>query len=212
MLDSVNNGEAIQLLNQKQTAAELGLSAPYLVKLRDKGVISYADPARKLYNPAQVRADIARSRDVGQTMAAETRAQGKQAGAVAAATPTTFPPLGDDAEPGYGTDHHENFKIARSQREQEEARIARVKRMEAEGAAVAKADVERETYTTARMLRDRLLGALPTKLAPKLALITDVFELEQVLREALRAEMLELVKVLEQQPADQVQEGEHAAG
>ena len=75
--------------------------------------------------------------------------------------------------------------------------MARIERMELEKAVCRVADMEREAYTEARIIRDTLLGALPTKLAPALAEMTDPFVLEQALREGLRAALHDIVRQIE---------------
>ena len=97
-----------------------------------------------------------------------------------------------------------SYHVARTLRESEEAKMARIKRMQLEESLGLVADMEREAYTEARIVRDTLLGALPAKLAPALAPITDVFELEQKLREGLRAALHDIVR--------QVEAGPHAVG
>ena len=97
-----------------------------------------------------------------------------------------------------------SYHVAKTLRESEEAKMARIKRMQLEESLGLVADMEREAYTEARIVRDTLLGALPAKLAPVLAPITDVFELEQKLREGLRAALHEIVR--------EIEEGPHAAG
>lgn len=191
------------LLNQKLAASELGVSAPYLSRLTKEGRITFADPERKLYDVEQVRGQLARTGDVRQSMAADTRRESRDAGPGArpvqeAIFPTTD--VGaelDEDEPEYGPDHRENFKIAASFEKRDAARIARIERLKLEGAVGLVADMEREAYTEARMVRDTLLGALPAKLAPALAAITDVFELEHALREGLRAALHDIVRQVE---------------
>lgn len=97
------------------------------------------------------------------------------------------PVIDDDAdfESYYTKDHAANYHIARSFRERELAAQARIERMKLEGLLVEKSDVERAAFTEARMMRDALMG-LPTKIAPLLAPVSDAFELERMLREALR--------------------------
>ena len=173
-----NIDNAAQLLNQKQTAAALGLSAGRLSQLKKEGRITYADPVRKLYDVEQVRAQWERTADVRQSVATETRRLVRESGAdVVPAQEAVFATtdLGaelDEDEPEYGPDHHENYKIAASFEKRDAARIARI-------------------------VRDTLLGALPAKLAPALAAITDVFELEQALREALRLALHDIVRKVE---------------
>lgn len=191
------------LLNQKLAAIELGVSAPYLSRLTKEGRIIFADPERKLYDVEQVRGQLARTGDVRQSMAADTRRESRDAGPGArpvqeAIFPTTD--VGaelDEDEPEYGPDHRENFKIAASFEKRDAARIARIERLKLEGAVGLVADMEREAYTEARVVRDTLLGALPAKLAPALAAITDVFALEHALREGLRAALHDIVRQVE---------------
>lgn len=202
MSDSVNQGKPRQLLNQKRLAVVLDVSAPYLSRLTKEGRIAFADPEQKLYDLDAVRAQLERSRDVRQVVATETRRQARDAGAAVAAPP----PAGDGSagldedEPEYGSDHHANYKIAASFEKREAARIARIERMERmelEKSVCRVADMEREAYTEARIIRDTLLGALPTKLAPMLAPIADPFALEQALREGLRAALHDIVRQIE---------------
>lgn len=204
----VNTGNAAQLLNQKQTAEVLGLTSGRLSQLKKEGRITYSDPERRLYDPHQVAAQMRLSSDVRQVVATETRRQARDAGAAevqVAVQPTTD--VGaelDEDEPIYGSDYHENYKIAASFEKRDAARIARIERLKLEGAVGLVAEMEREAYTEARIVRDTLLGALPAKLAPALAPITDVFELEQKLREGLREALHDIVR--------QVEAGPHAVG
>ena len=194
MTNSVNAGSKATLVNQKQAAAELGVSAPYLSRLTKEGRISYADVARKLYDVADVQAQLTNTSDVRQAIATETRRQAKDAGpALAPVIPSEL----EEDEQEYGDNHHENFKIAASFEKREAARMARIERLKLEGSLGLVVDMEREAYTEARIVRDKLLGALPAKLAPVLAPITDVFELEQTLREAIRGALHDIVRQVE---------------
>ena len=194
MTNSVNAGSKATLVNQKQAAAELGVSAPYLSRLTKEGRISYADVARKLYDVADVQAQLTNTSDVRQAIATETRRQAKDAGpALAPVIPSEL----EEDEPEYGDNHHENFKIAASFEKREAARMARIERLKLEGSLGLVVDMEREAYTEARIVRDKLLGALPAKLAPVLAPITDVFKLEQTLREAIRGALHDIVRQVE---------------
>lgn len=188
--------------NQKELASFLGVSAVWVSKLRSAGRITpEVDGA---WCVETVRSQIAKTADLGQSIATETRAQARStdAGAVSVATETIglvgadAPPLADDLdfESYYTQDHGENFKIARSFRERENAAEARINRMKAESLLVEKADVERSAYTEARVVRDRIMG-LPTKIAPLMASVSDPFELERMLREALRQVLAECIPV-----------------
>lgn len=188
------------LLNQKQTAEAVSLTTGRLSQLRKEGRISYADPERRLYDLEDVRVALRSTADVRQVLATETRRQAREADAagLSPAAPPCAEESADEEEPEYGLDHHENYKIAASFEKREAARIARIERMKLEGSVVLLADMERAAYTEARIIRDTVLGALPTKLAPALAAITDPFALEQALREGLRAALHDIVRAVQE--------------
>ena len=181
------------LLRQKELALALGKSTQYLSRMKREGRISYADPERKLYDEQQVRDDLDRTGDVRKIMTAQTQRDAR----LSMATPMELPvadgePFED--EPEYTGDAHQDFKIAAAFEKRENARMARLERMEKEGALGLVADMESAAYTEARIIRDTLLGAFPVKLAPALAQLDDAFELEHRLREALRETLQELVR------------------
>ena len=180
--------------SQNALAQAIGVTPARISQLKSAGRI-FPGPDG-LWCVADVRAQIARSADLAQSIAAETRARARAGDAVPAADlapfdlPDALPPADGDLDVGvfdhyYTEDHLANFKIARSLREREAAAMARTERMKIDGMLVELADVKRQAYTDARMLRDRMIG-LPTKIAPLLAPVTDAFEVERMLREALR--------------------------
>lgn len=184
---------------QKDLADALGVSAVWVSKLKTAGRIKPEDDGSWCIDA--VRQQIAATADLGQSIAAETRAQARGGISSAAAT---IDALSDDAsmtvddgdfDQYYGEDHRENFKIAQSLEKREDAAKARISRMQAAGLLVEKAEVERAAYTEARVLRDRLMG-LPTKISPLLAPVTDPFELERMLREALRQVLADCVRAV----------------
>lgn len=185
--------------NQKALAAALDVSGPYVSRLKSEGRI--APEADGTWCVELVRQQIAKTADVGQSMAAESRAQARTSPAAQGSPEIRDSATGDlpsvdgdiDFESFYGPDHAANFKIARSFREREQAAQARIDRMKAEDLLVEKADVERSAYTEARVIRDALMG-LPTKIAPLLAPVTDAFELERMLRDALRQVLADCVR------------------
>lgn len=194
--DEVNQDKSGQLLNQKQLAAVRGCSAAYLSRMTKEGRIVFADPVLKLYDPVDVAARLSSTGDVRQAVAAQTRRDARVADAPAMALPVADGEAFED-EPEYTGDAHTDFKIASAFEKREAARMARIERMELEKSVGPVADMEREAYTEARIIRDTLLGSFATKLAPVLAPITDVFELEQRLREALREALHGMVRSIE---------------
>lgn len=201
-MDLLPDGAAepvIYAKNQKELAAALGVSAVWVTKLKTAGRIT--PEADGTWCTETVRQQIARTADLGQGVAAETRAQAR-AGVADALAPPDLPPVDaplsadeGDFDQYYSADHRENFKIAQSLEKREDAAKARISRMQTAGLLVEKADVERAAYTEARVLRDRLMG-LPTKIAPLLAPVADPFELERMLREALRQVLADCVRAV----------------
>lgn len=189
--------------NQKQAAAALGVSNPYLSQLKKKGRIA-PEPCGK-YDLDRLRAQIKDGADPVASFSAQTRAsiRASKSAAPPAAPVRPAPPASQDGEPVYTGDAHEDYKIARSAKEKELAAIARMERLETEKRACLVADVEQQAYTTARRLRDSLLGAFATKLAPPVAhLGGDTFAIEHLIRETLRSALEELVKDMEADHAD----------
>lgn len=184
-------------------AAALGCSNPYLSQRKKAGVIG-PEPDGS-WNPRRVRALLDAAAHMTQSVGAQTKRQDRAARAAAPTSPPAPAPApsappsppaeapSDPEDSDYGTDHRRNFEIARSRREMEEAARARIARMREEGLLVEKEVVDRTTFTLARGLRDRLMG-LPTKIAPLLAPVTDAFELERKLREAIRGALNECLE------------------
>lgn len=77
------------------------------------------------------------------------------------------------------------YMQAKTVREAAEAQIARVKLGVMQGKYVEKEKADRGAFTTARAIRDQIMG-VPIRIAPLLASIADPFECEKLLREALR--------------------------
>lgn len=173
-------------LKQSDLARELGVSQSMVSRLARQGMpmhdVSAAHAWRALHlDPARVKT----ARVDGQCSASNPHAERPRDPAC--------PRDVTDEEPDYTGDAVTDFRIARAMRERENARLAQLERMKIEGELCLVEDVKREAYTNARRLRDTLLGALPTRLAPHLAqLCGDAFALEQALREGLRAALVDL--------------------
>lgn len=184
--------------NQKDLAAALGFTGAYVSQLKKASRIKPEPDGT--WCVETVKQQICDTSDLGQIIAAESRAQNR-------ANPEFVPPaalqkdavldlpLDDeiDMDDAYGKDHDKNFKIARSFRERELAAQARLNRMKDEGLTVLKADVDRAAYTEARVIRDGVMGYC-AKIAPLLASQTDAFEIERMLREGLRQVLMDCVK------------------
>lgn len=184
--------------NQKDLAAALGYTGAYVSQLKKAGRIKPEPDGA--WCVETVKQQICDTSDLGQIIAAESRAQNRAnpefvPPAAAPQSKTIEPPLDDeiDMELVYGKNHDTNFKIARSLRERELAAQARLNRMKDEGLTVLKADVDRAAYTEARVIRDGVMGYC-AKIAPLLASQTDAFEIERMLREGLRQVLMDCVR------------------
>lgn len=201
-------GEAAAALtyaaNQKELATALGYTGAYVSQLKKAGRI-HPEPDG-VWCVENVKQQISDTSDLGQIIAAESRAQNR-------ANPEYVPPsaqpkdesldlpLDDevDMDDAYTADHDKNFKIARSFRERELAAQARLLRMKEEGLTVLKADVDRAAFTEARVIRDGIMGFC-AKIAPLLVSQTDAFEIERMLRDGLRQVLTDCVRKEEVEP------------
>lgn len=178
--------------SQAHCAALLGFSPAYFSKLKSQGRI-HPDPDGT-WSPDSIRVQIEASRDPGNILATAVRAQ-LAAPAEAKAAAVEVAAVSDDltdaqVEALYGPDHKQNLLIARSLKEREQAAQARIDRMNAEGSLVLLEDVKRQSFTESRATRDAVMRAV-TKVSPLLAPITDPWELEHRLADAMRAALLE---------------------
>jgi hypothetical protein len=178
--------------SQAHCAAVLGFSPAYFSKLKSAGRISPESDGS--WSPDAVRAQIEATRDAGNILATAVRTQLSAPAEVKAAA-VEVAAVSDDLTTAqvdalYGPDHKQNLLIARSLKEREQAAQERINRLNAEGSLVLLEDVRRESFTAARATRDAVLRAV-TKVAPLLAPITDPWELEHLLAEAMRAALLE---------------------
>ncbi len=90
---------------------------------------------------------------------------------------------GDAASPsGEGSD----YWVHKSRREAAEAKLAELKLAETSGKLVARADVERASFTAARILRDQLAAASP-RLAAAVVGLPDVVAIERTIAAEHRA-------------------------
>lgn len=179
--------------SQAWCAAQIGFSAPYMTKLKKAGRIRPEPDGT--WSPESVRAQIEASRDAGNILATAVRNQLAAVPEVRAEAAAVVATVTDDltdsqVEALYGPDHKQNLLIARSLREREAATRERIARQKEEGALGLIADFERESFTAARTTRDAVMRAC-TKLAPLLAPITDAWEIERKLAEAMRAALQE---------------------
>lgn len=83
---------------------------------------------------------------------------------------------------------------ARTKREHAEAEMAEMKRRQMAGELVERSRVQAAAFTYGRLIRDSVLG-VPVRLAPELVRLTDAWEIEQRIAEALRLVLEDVAKM-----------------
>lgn len=102
---------------------------------------------------------------------------------------------GERGSSGGGAD----YWASKTKREEAEARLAELKLAEMAGKLVARADVERASFTAARILRDQLAAASP-RLAAAVVGLPDVVAIERTIAAEHRAALETFCKMLRIQP------------
>src|SRR6218665_854688 len=175
-------------LSKSEFAASQGWRPSYVTKLKDQGRLIMSPDGKKVdvaatlaklqetADPSKVgvtkrHADERNERDVGQ----HTRSRAPAA-------------LGNDG------DGHGKFQEARARREHFLAQQAELEYRRMCGELVERAPIADAAAKTGRMLRDAMLG-LPTKIAPKLAVVSDPWEVEKLLRDAIRVALEDISRL-----------------
>ncbi len=196
MGESAESGESVKRQpppgSQAWCAAQLGFSPAYLSKLKKQGRIR-SEPDGT-WSPESVRAQIEASADPAAVLATVVRNQlaapPEQRAAAAEVAAATDAMTDAQIEALYGPDPRQNLLIANSLRAREAATRERLARLTDEGKTGLVEDVDRRGYTAARAVRDAVLREC-TKVAPLLAPVTDAWELERMLAEAMRRALTE---------------------
>lgn len=104
-------------------------------------------------------------------------------------------PKGDRGRPADGDGGNgAAYWNARTMREKAEAEMAEMKRRQMAGELVERSSVEAAAFTYGRVIRDSVLG-VPVRLAPELVRLTDAWEIEQRMAEALRLVLEDVAKM-----------------
>ena len=88
-------------------------------------------------------------------------------------------------------DHYVRLAKARADHEEEKAALARMDRLQREGALVDANEVEEHFIEIAARVKAKFL-AIPVKLAPQLVAITDIGEAEALLKNAIHEALREM--------------------
>lgn len=101
----------------------------------------------------------------------------------------------DGAKSGGGSE----YWASKTRREEAEAKLAELKLAETSGKLVARVDVERASFTAARILRDQLAAASP-RLAAAVVGVPDVVAIERTIAAEHRAVLETFCRMLRVQP------------
>jgi hypothetical protein len=106
---------------------------------------------------------------------------------------------GQDLAGGKATGRPKRYMDARTEREEFQARLAEIALQEKLGTVVNVAAVRNEIFKVWRNFRDRIVDALPSRVAPMLASLTDPRAIESLLRTEARQAMAELSRMYAEQ-------------
>jgi phage terminase Nu1 subunit (DNA packaging protein) len=173
------SGETQQFLSRSEFAAQQGWSPSYVTKLGKQERLVFDQSGKKI-DVAATLAMLQRTSDPGKEAVRDHHAAARVEKHVTSHTSPTAPlsePKATDQDPKYWGN--------KTRREGALAELAELELAKKRGDLVERAHVESMAYAAGRALRDIVLG-LPTKLAPQFANMTDPYEIEVKLRNALR--------------------------
>ncbi len=179
-------------LTRKAFAESQGWSPPYITKLGHAGRLVLAPDGERVDVQATLEL-IAATEDPTRDSTRERHARARTERDVGRHTRPDAPDLDPPPqEPKAG--HTTNFQAARAKREHFLAELAETEYRQKCGQLVERERVERAAHKVGRMLRETLLG-LPVQLAPDLAPMTDPWEVERRLTEALRTVLDDIARM-----------------
>ena len=173
-----------QYLSKKDFAISQGWSPSYVTKLKDQGRLVLCPEGKKVDVKATL-AKLTNTSDPGKESVRLHHASERGAKMVRSDAPDERDGSGS-ADPKYWDN--------KTRREGALAALAELELANKAGALVERTRVEAVAYAAGRMLRDAMLN-IPTQIAPILAAMTDPWEVERTLREAMRQVMSDMDKV-----------------
>jgi hypothetical protein len=179
----------IRFLSKSKFAAEQGWSPSYVTKLGQQGRLVLCEN-KKLVNVDATLAMLRRTEDPGKEAIRQHHQAGRVEKHVGAHVKPDAP--GDDEPASAGTDP--KYWGNKTRREGALAELAELELAKKRGELVERQRVEAMAFAAGRTLRDAMLG-LPTQLAPVFATMTDSFQIEIKLRDALRQVFADAVKM-----------------
>ncbi|MDN6872935.1 terminase small subunit [Pseudomonas citronellolis] len=172
------------VMTKAEYAASRGWSRPYVSKLGRQGRLVMAADGKSVDAEATDQL-LAASADPSKAGVAERHHQERVEKGVYAHITAEAPPSPATAAPPAGPGTTPDYQKARARREYALALLAEDEHRKSRGELVERALVDSAAFTAARALRDLLMG-IPPKLAGELVTLTDVWEIERRLTQALR--------------------------
>ena len=175
-------------LTRSQFAERQGWSPSYVTKLGKQDRLVLSPDGKRVDVPATL-ARLARTTDPGKEGVRQHHAAARSERDTGKHVRPDAPdetPGGFDADPKYWTN--------KARREGALAELAELDLAKKRGELVERSRVEAAANSAGRMLRDAMLG-LPTQLAPELASLTDAFQVEIRMRDAIRQIFSDLAKM-----------------
>jgi hypothetical protein len=180
----------IRFLSKSKFAAEQGWSPSYVTKLGQQGRLVLCEN-KKLVNVDATLAMLRRTEDPGKDSVRQHHQAGRVEKHVGAHVEPDAP---TDDEPGAAAGADPKYWDNKARREGMLADLAELELAKKRGELVERQRVEAMAFAAGRTLRDAVLG-LPTQLAPVFATMTDSFQIEIKLRDALRQVFADAVKM-----------------
>lgn len=173
-----------QYLTRAEFARARGWNRSYVTKLGQQGRL-VLDPTEKLVDVVATVARLRRTEDPSKESVRQRHAASRDGVDVPADTPS-----GDAGAVGTDPKYWGN----KTRREGALAELAELDLAKKRSELVDRKQVEAMAYAAGRTLRDTVLG-LPTQLAPVFTTMTDSFEIEVKLRDALRQVFADAAKM-----------------
>lgn len=174
-----------------------GWNRSYVTKLGQQNRLVLSEDGRHVNVEATDRL-LTQSADPGKAHVAQRHQIGRVDRAVGQHIRPDAPIFGDPPPAARAADPDgDGYWSAKGRREKSLAQMAELELQERMKALVRRDQVVTATQAVHRMLRDSLLG-MPTRLAPELAAMTDAFEVERLMREAISGILSDLSKMTAQ--------------
>lgn len=187
-----SSGSETQFLTRSDFARLKGWSKGYVSKLGSQGRLLLS-PDGTLVDVTATLALLTRSSDPSKAYVAQRNAAGRVERDVGRHVRHDAPAADDaaagGASPGGSSD--DSYARNKARREGSLAEMAELELQERLGKVIDRERVEATVESLYRTLRDALLG-LPTRLAPEIAAMTDSFEIEVKMRDAIRSLLTDL--------------------